>query len=135
MRAVSILLAIGVADVAANDPAGSWLSYARYDAPSSSRITALNTTWLVPDLPATSFGSNAPGWWFGVMDKDGDGALVQPILAYGYQGSHYTIFNGVFDWTDGSWHTSSEKYTVQPGDLITSEPGAPEPMGRIVVSG
>jgi len=54
------------------------------------------------------------------MDKDGDGALVQPILAYGYTGSHYTIFNGVFDWTDGSWHTSQEKYTVQPGDLITS---------------
>ena len=35
-------------------------------------------------------------------------------------GSHYTIFNGVFDWTDGSWHTSPEKYTVSPGDKITS---------------
>ena len=30
------------------------------------------------------------------------------------------MFNGVFDWTDGSWHTSSEKYTVQPGDTLTS---------------
>ena len=102
------------------DPAGSWLSYARYDAPAAGTITALNTTWVVPSLPATSWGSNAPGWWFGVMDKDGDGALVQPILAYGYQGNHYTIFNGVFDWTDGSWHTSEDKYTVQPGDKITS---------------
>lgn len=27
---------------------------------------------------------------------------------------------GVFDWTDGSWHTSPEVYTVQPGDEITS---------------
>ena len=111
-------LALGLFAPLANDPAGSWLSYARYDA--AGTITALNTTWKVPSLPATSFGSNAPGWWFGVMDKDGNGALVQPILAYGYMGSHYTIFNGVFDWTDGSWHTSPEKYTVQPGDKITS---------------
>lgn len=80
--------------VMANDPAGSWLSYARYDAPGEGIITKLNTTWLVPSLPATSRGSNAPGWWFGVMDKGGDGALVQPILAYGYMGDHYTIFNG-----------------------------------------
>lgn len=104
----------------ANDPAGSWLSYARYDAPGEGIITALNTTWTVPSMPARSRGSNAPGWWFGVMDKEGDGALVQPILAYGYQGPVYTIFNGVFDWTDGSWHTSDEKLTVQPGDRIVS---------------
>ena len=44
---------------------------ARYDAPAEGIITALNTTWVVPSLPATSRGSNAPGWWFGVMDKDG----------------------------------------------------------------
>ena len=82
----------------ANDPAGSWLSYARWDAPdSTSIITMLNTSWRVPSLPATSKGSNAPGWWFGVMDKDGDGALVQPILAYGYQGDYYSIFNACFD--------------------------------------
>lgn len=114
-----LLLALAVV-VGANDPASSWLSYVRFDAPSSSIITALNTTWVVPSLPAKPFGSNAPGWWFGVMDKDGDGALVQPILAYGYTGSHYTIFNGVFDWTDGSWHTSPLKETVSPGDVITS---------------
>merc|ERR1712072_54331 len=30
------------------------------------------------------------------------------------------MFNGVFDWTDESWHTSIEKVTVQPGDLLTS---------------
>lgn len=35
-------------------------------------------------------------------------------------GDVYTIFNGVFDWTDESWHTSAEKTTVQPGDRITS---------------
>jgi hypothetical protein len=55
-----------------------------------------------------------------VQTKDGKGALIQPILAYGYQGAHYTMFNGVFDWTDRSWHTSNEKDTVKPGDLLTS---------------
>eukprot|EP00937_MAST-01D_sp_MAST-1D-sp2_P003109 g3109.t1 len=109
-----------VACTLADDPAGSWLSYARYDAAASSTITALNTSWTVPAQPETPFGSNAPGWWFGVMDKDGNGALVQPILAYGYTGNHYSIFNACFDWTDGSWHTSDETYTVQSGDKITS---------------
>lgn len=51
---------------------------------------------------------------------DGAGALIQPILAYGYQGNVFSIFNGVFDWNDGSWHTSPETYTVQPGDKIIS---------------
>lgn len=104
-----------------DDPAGSWLSYASYAADSKSTITALNTTWVVPSLPSTPYGSNAPGWWFGIQTADGNGALIQPILAYGYTNPNgYTIFNGVFDWTDGSWHTSNEKYNVNPGDVITS---------------
>merc|ERR1712196_528007 len=45
---------------------------------------------------------------------------IQPILAWGYQGSEWSIFNGVFDWTDGSWHTSEQIDRVSPGDLITS---------------
>lgn len=80
----------------------------------------VNTTWTVPSDPAVKFGSNAPGWWFGIQTTEGDGALIQPILAYGYQGSVYSIFNGVFDWTDASWHTSREVETVNPGDVITS---------------
>ena len=79
LRAFTALLS--VVGTFANDPAGSWLSYARYDAPNEGVITALNTTWVVPSLPQTSFGSNAPGWWFGVMDKDGDGALNAEELA------------------------------------------------------
>jgi hypothetical protein len=104
----------------ASDPAGSWLTYAVYRDASEGRITALNTTWTVPSEPSTPYGSNAPGWWFGTQTSRGDGALVQPILAYGYQGNFYSIFNGVFDWTDGSWHTSDESVTVQPGDKIMS---------------
>ena len=67
--------------IKANDPAGSWLSYAVYKAPNQGKIT---------------------------------------ILAYGYQGNVFSIFNGVFDWNDGSWQTSDEVYTVQPGDNIVS---------------
>merc|ERR550537_1998930 len=105
--------------LAAQDPAGSWLTYAAYTDPGRGKITALNTTWVVPSNPATPYGSNAPGWWFGVQTADGDGALVQPILAYGYEGDFYSIFNGVYDWTDGGWHTSNS-ITVQPGDKIIS---------------
>ena len=112
--------ALLAAAATANDPSGSWLSYAEWTDPNGGRITALNTSWTVPTNPTSTYGSNAPGWWFGVQTAAGDGALIQPILAYGYQGSEYTMFNGCFDWTDGSWHTSEEKYTVQPGDLITS---------------
>ena len=35
------------------------------------------------------------------------------------------MFNGVFDWTDTSWHTSSEKFTVKPGDKLVPPRGAP----------
>lgn len=40
----------------------------------------LNTSWTVPNKPEIPFGSNAPGWWFGVQTAEGDGALIQPIL-------------------------------------------------------
>lgn len=121
--AVAALMSLG----AANDPAGSWLSYAQFVA--SGRITQVNASWTVPANPTRSFGSNAPGWWYGIQTAEGsvcsrgakgeksshpdglpasdsligNGALVQPILAWGYQGDVWSIFNGVFDWTDGSW--------------------------------
>jgi len=82
--------------------------------------TQLNTTWVVPSNPIVKYGSNAPGWWYGIQTNNGDGALIQPILAYGYEGPVYTMFNGVFDWTDQSWHTSPQKYTVKPGDTMIS---------------
>lgn len=106
--------------VLADDPSPGWLSYVTYTDPQDRRITALNTTWNVPSKPKSMYGSNAPGWWFGIQTKDGDGALVQPILAWGYQGDVYTIFDACFDWTDESWHTSEDSYTVQPGDTISS---------------
>jgi len=116
----TVALAATASLTVANDPAGSWLSYAAYTDPGHGIITALNTTWKVPSNPASNWGSNAPGWWFGVQTAAGDGALIQPILAWGYQGNEWSIFNACFDWTDGSWRTSDEVYQVQPGDDISS---------------
>jgi hypothetical protein len=49
----SVLLS---APVRANDPSGSWLSYAAYTDPGHGRITMLNTTWTVPNKPTLDFG-------------------------------------------------------------------------------
>lgn len=102
------------------DPSPGWLTYATWNAPAG-KITMLNTSWVVPSRPQKLMGSNAPGWWYGVQTADGDGALIQPILAWGYQGFEYTMFNGVFDWsTGGSWSTSPQKIRVLPGDTMVS---------------
>jgi len=76
-------------------------------------------SWVVPEHPERSFGSNAPGWWFGVQTDDGNGALIQPILAWDYQGSSFSIFNAVFDWNDQSWHPFDYQ-KVLPGEKIVS---------------
>ena len=78
----------------ANDPAGSWLSYAVFKAENEGRITQLNTTWTVPSNPQTSFGSNAPGWWFGVQTADGAlreiSAVMQRMRELAVQGATET---------------------------------------------
>jgi hypothetical protein len=40
--------------------------------------------------------------------------MLQPILAWGYLGAMYTMFNGVFDWTDTSWHTRFSNAPLPP---------------------
>lgn len=116
------VLAAFVATARAGDPSPGWLTYAQWTSPAGGRITMLNTTWVVPSNPTdmAAGDSGAPGWWFGIQNTKGDGALIQPILAWGYLGPMYTMFNGVFDWTDVSWHTSDEKFTVKPGDKLVS---------------
>ena len=101
----------------ANDPANSWLSYAAWTSPAQAISSARPERRA--QRPGAPYGSNAPGWWYGIQTSNGDGALIQPILAYGYQGSFYSIFNACFDWTDGSWHTSPDTPS-SAGDLITS---------------
>ena len=120
MKVLSIFLIIGVAALAsAGDPSDGWLSYAEFKAPPTSKITFINMSWVVPEHPERSFGSNAPGWWFGVQTADGNGALIQPILAWDYQGASFSIFNAVFDWNDQSWHPFNYQ-KVAPGEEIVS---------------
>jgi len=45
--------------------------------------------------PTIMEGGNAPGWWFGIEPEPAMN-LIQPILAYGYTGEQYAIFNGFF---------------------------------------
>lgn len=103
----------------AQDPSNSWLSYAAATEGASAKVTALNCSWKVPADPLQKQGSNAPGWWFGIQTANGKGALIQPILAWADGTPQWTIFNGVFDWNDRSWH-QSKQITVQPGDQIDS---------------
>ena len=142
LKLAAALGALGLlSGASANDPSKGWLTYVRpatspllmpgspqpgccaqatWNSPAGGRITMLNTTWKVPSLPSdmNPRDSSAPGWWFGIQTGAGDGALIQPILAWGYTGAHYSMFNGVFDWTDVSWRTSPEVFTVQPGDTL-----------------
>jgi hypothetical protein len=72
-----------------NDPADSWLAYAKADG-KGSRVLSVNMTWTVPAYPKTRPGGNAPGWWFGIEPNPAD-VLIQPILAYGDGTPEYTI--------------------------------------------
>jgi hypothetical protein len=44
---------------------------------------------------------------------------VQPILAFADGDPVYTIFNGVYDWNDQSWHQFSDTQ-VAPGNTIVA---------------
>eukprot|EP00753_Platysulcus_tardus_P001035 PLAT10981.1.p2 GENE.PLAT10981.1~~PLAT10981.1.p2 ORF type:complete len:257 (+),score=105.20 PLAT10981.1:39-773(+) len=104
-------------DEPGDDPADSWLAYAVAKG-AGKKVTLVNATWTVPELPTQSYGSNAPGFWFGIEPEPAD-LLLQPILAYGYTGPDFVIFNGRFAWTNGSWW-HSETYTVKPGQTVQS---------------
>lgn len=108
---------IAIVQCYAQDPSPGWLSYASFTASPTSRITALNATWTVMAEPIKKKGSNAPGWWFGIQTADGNGALIQPILAWADGAPSYTIFNGIYDWNDQSW-TQSISDVVTPGQTI-----------------
>ena len=100
------------------DPSSSWLSYAIYEAGAGHTITQMNATVVVPKRPI-SVGAD-PSFWYGVQTSKGNGALVQPILAWGqtYR-SDYGIFHEVFDWNNMHDSRSPEVYRVAPGDTLT----------------
>jgi len=81
LRVACLAACVGLS--AAGDPAPGWLTYAAWTAPKG-RITMLNATWTVPADPKERRAgeSGAPGWWFGIQNTKGNGALIQPILAW-----------------------------------------------------
>jgi len=100
-----------------NDPADSWLAYTIAKG-NGKLVTYVNATWTVPSYPKERFGGNAPGWWFGIEPVPASN-LIQPILAYGYAGSIYTIFNGYFQWDNNDWWHSKQG-SVEPGNTVSA---------------
>jgi hypothetical protein len=112
----SALASVIVSCVVAQDPADSWLVYAKA-AGNNSRVLSVNASWYVPSYPSTRSGGNAPGWWYGIEPNPAN-VLIQPILAYGDGSDEFTIFTGFYDWHNGNW-IQSQTETVTPGQLIT----------------
>lgn len=88
---VPVLLACASASFA-QDPASSWLAYAEAKG-NGKRVTYVGAKWQVPEFPESRSSPSAPGWWFGIEPEPAL-YLLQPILAYGYTGNDYSIFNG-----------------------------------------
>jgi hypothetical protein len=117
VAAAVLVVSLG-APVHAQDPADSWLSYTISEG-QGKLVTFVNATWKVPSYPKFSYGSNAPGFWFGIEPTSMDD-LIQPILAWGDGTfSDYTIFNGRFTWSGMVWW-QSRSGDVKPGQTIDS---------------
>jgi hypothetical protein len=91
-------------------------SYTTYVA--NGTITMMNATVVVPSNP-NKMGAN-PSFWYGLQTAKGDGALIQPILAWGQTYTDgFGIFHEVFDWNNQVDSRSAEHYRVYPGDVLT----------------
>jgi len=101
-----------------SDPSNSWLSYAFFDS-GGKVITQMNATVTVPAAPKRPNGDSDPSFWYGLQTDAGDGALVQPILAWNQRDSGFGVFHEVFDWSEGRDHQSPDHFAVQPGDVLT----------------
>jgi hypothetical protein len=100
-----------------NDPSSSWLSYALFES-GGEIITQMNATVTVPQNPKKARGSD-PSFWYGLQTNAGDGALVQPILAWDQRDTGFGVFHEVFDWSEGRDHQSPEHFAVKAGDVLT----------------
>jgi len=99
------------------DPADSWLAYA-VSSGNGNMVTQVNASWVVPSLPTDQSEGSAPGWWFGIEPSPAC-FLIQPILAWGYTGEAYSIFNGYYQWDDSDWWSSTTG-NVNPGQHINA---------------
>jgi hypothetical protein len=119
MRSLSLstLLVLALALLTdAGDPSTGWLSYAQFTTNATDIITYLSADMVVPDKPLTLGGS--PAFWFGIQTANGDGALVQPIMAK-WIGGGFKMFEEIYDWTD-KHDSASTHEEVQPGELISA---------------
>jgi hypothetical protein len=100
-----------------NDPSNSWLSFALFES-GGKIITQMNATVTVPSDPTKLRGSD-PSFWYGLQTNAGDGALVQPILAWNQRDNGFGVFHEVFDWSEGRNHQSPEHFAVKAGDILS----------------
>ena len=102
----------------APDPGGSWLSYAVYNANPKDIITRMKCSMMVPGWPRDPSGDTEAALWFGVQTSDGDGTLVQPIMAK-WMGGHFAAFHEIYDFNSHKDYVSSS-LVVGPGEVITA---------------
>lgn len=141
--AVLLLAAVGVAFVAAQDPAEGWLGYAMGVSPTGTgRITFMEAKWTVgqnpvvggaffckcshlssPVLQFVSPDSCLSGhllWccgvapWFGIEASDNLN-LIQPVNPW--VGDSWQIYNEYFQWSPEN-NIDSDSTTVNPGDVL-----------------
>lgn len=138
-RLLLLLVVLAVStDVAFSygDPSHGWLSYAKYKTPKSTDIiTRLKATMVTPNNPASPGGR--PAFWFGLQTAEGNGALVQPILAKWRRAKKgWFMFQEVFDWSmfkkeddnpyfrhkwRGLYNKQTHHIQIFPGDIVTAE--------------
>eukprot|EP01083_Nonionella_stella_P237842 833990_1 len=96
------------------DPASSWLSYAKAVDPKnadSTIITKMEAYWQVCNLPVDKGCYFTP--WFGIETSDNLN-LLQPVNPFN---NVWTIYNEYFQWKP-EHNVNSRMHDVKPGDII-----------------
>mmetsp|Transcript_2044 Transcript_2044/g.2561 ORF Transcript_2044/g.2561 Transcript_2044/m.2561 type:complete len:226 (+) Transcript_2044:57-734(+) len=107
------IIAVFVAGINAQDPANSWLGYAKGVNPANTGIiTMMEAYWKVPSKPKYTGCRFTP--WFGIETSDNLN-LIQPVNPF--ESGHWDIYNEYYQWSP-SHDTSSKRHEVSPGDII-----------------
>ena len=100
--------------VLSQDPASSWLSYAKAVDPNNADttiITKMEAYWKICDIPAEISCYFTP--WFGIETSDNLN-LLQPVNPFNRQ---WTIYNEYFQWKP-EHNYNSRSHDVKPNDII-----------------
>jgi hypothetical protein len=84
--------------VAAQDPAGSWLSYATASCPDNTRVTHFEGKWDVPPNPARTDGDIRYTPWIGAETSDNLN-VIQPVNPWLGANQTWRMYPEVFQWT------------------------------------